>query len=510
MLLADLIREMPEARLIGDPQSTFTGVAYDSRAVASGAIFVAVQGMKADGHKYLAEAAAGGASSLVVQRDHESSLKAVLADLRLPALVVPDTRAALALIAAALYGHPARRLGMIGVTGTDGKTSVSHLIEHILTGSGLLTGLITTAECRIGSHLLADTGRFTTPEAPELQAMLAEMAQAGCQWAVVEATSHGLALNRLDACEFDIAAATVIGRDHLGFHGSLDAYVGAKARLFEMLGDTNDKGIIRTGVINADDPWCERFRGAAASRVVTYGLGDLADVRAEAVVETAWGSQFRLATSVGSATVEITKPGLFSVSNALAACGVCLAAGLDLSDIVRGIATWPGAPGRMEVIDEGQPFTVVVDFAHAPEALERVLNALRGSSRGRIIVVFGCLGEREHERRSGMGLVAAAKADYSIVTDDNPYTEDRDGIIGQIVSGLEAAGRRRGHDFEVVPDRRSAIAQGLAMAVDGDVVLLAGKGHETFVHLADAGYECDDRVVARAVLKDLMGLRTAT
>jgi UDP-N-acetylmuramoyl-L-alanyl-D-glutamate--2,6-diaminopimelate ligase len=505
-----MARELTGSTLIGNPDTEVNGVVCDSRVVLPGTLFVAVEGLKFDGHLYLAQAAQLGAAAVVVQSDHEPTVRQTLVDLGLPALVVPNSRAALAITAAAVHGHPARSLGMIGVTGTDGKTSLCHLVDHIISRAGLICGLITTAECRIGTRHLLDTGRFTTPEAPELQAMLRDIADSGCQWAVVEATSHGLALNRLDGCEFDIAAVTVIGRDHLEFHGSLEAYVAAKGRLFEMLAESVDKGVAKTAVLNADDEWSSSLRRHARSAIVSYGLTESADVRAENLRVSAWGSLVRLVTPAGSIEVEVTRPGAFSVSNAMAASAVCLAAGVTLPDIAAGIASWPGAPGRLERIDEGQPFTVVVDFAHAPEALARVLDVLRDSCKGRVIAVFGCIGERERERRAGMGAVAAAKADYTMVTDDNPYSEDSARVIQEIVTGLEASGRRRGHDFEVVPDRRSAIAQALAMAVDGDVVLLAGKGHETFVHVGDGGYECDDRVVARRVLKELAGSRTAS
>jgi UDP-N-acetylmuramoyl-L-alanyl-D-glutamate--2,6-diaminopimelate ligase len=496
---------LPGAELFGDGSVTVQDVVYDSRRVRPGSLFVAVAGQKSDGHAFLEQARSLGAAAVVVQSDRAVAA----AGLDLPALVVPDSRAALASIAAALNGHPARRLGMIGVTGTDGKTTVCHLVDHILSVAGERAALITTAECRIGERPLMDTGRFTTPEAPELQAMLRVAVDTGCGWAVVEATSHGLALHRLDSCEFDIAASTVISSDHLDFHGSVEAYVKAKARLFEMLDTATDKGVPKTAVLNADDPVTETLRKATKASVLTYGLAESADVRATEVEQVGWGSRVQVETSVGRAEITVPKPGPFMVSTALAATGISLAAGLDLEAVARAIESWRGAPGRMEVVDEGQPFKVVVDFAHAPGSLERVLDVLRAGSRGRIIAVFGCIGERERDRRAAMGAVAAANADYTIVTDDNPYTEDRDAIIRDIVSGLEGAGKRRGHDFDVVRDRREAIAQALGMAVDEDVVLLAGKGHETTVHLGDEVYECDDRVVAADEVRRLTGSRAS-
>jgi UDP-N-acetylmuramoyl-L-alanyl-D-glutamate--2,6-diaminopimelate ligase len=505
MLLTEVLSELPGAHLEGDGDVAIDAVVYDSRKISPGSIFVAIPGQHSDGHSFLGQAQWAGASALAVQADHTESAAPVLRAQTLPYLVVPDTRAALARIAAALHHYPARELWMIGVTGTDGKTTVCHLVDHILAGAGQPAGLITTAECRVGGQALMDTGRFTTPEAPELQAMLRRVADAGYRWAVVEATSHGLALNRLDCCEFDIAASTVITSDHLEFHGTVQEYVRAKSRLFSMLDDSVDKGVRKTAVVNADDPWSIELRRASRANVNSYGIENTADVTAAAIKSQAWSTRFEMQTPVGAVEVSLDRPGLFLVSAALAATAICLAAGVDLGEIAAGIRSWPGAPGRMQCVEEGQPFKVVVDFAHAPQSLERVLGVLRASSRGRIIAVFGCVGERERDRRAAMGEVAARMADYTIVTDDNPYSEDRDVILRQIVSGLEGAGRRRGHDFEVVPDRRKAIAQALAMAVDEDVVLLAGKGHETEVHLGNDSYPCDDRAVAAAELRRLVG-----
>ncbi len=506
MNLSQLLAEISQAELRGDGSVTITSVCYDSRQAGPGAIFVAVPGLQADGHDYIAQALDAGAAAVVVQADREERWRPTLAGV-VPALVVPDTRAALAEVAAALHGHPARRLRVVGVTGTDGKTSLAHLIAHVLETAGHKIGLVSTAGCRSGQAPLPDTGRFTTPEAPHLQSMLSQMLADGCRWAVVEATSHGLSLHRLDSCEFDIAAITNVGMDHIGFHGSAAQYLAAKGQLFAMLDRSLAKDVEKAAVLNADDPSHEYLVGRSAALPVTYGLRSQADVSAAEVVPEGWGSRFLLRTPVGEAGARIGRPGLFNVANALAAAAVGLAAGLDLDAVVRGLDTWPGAPGRMELIDEGQPFTVVVDFAHAPDSLRRALQLLRARSRGRLIAVFGCIGEREEERRLPMGRVAAEDADYTIVTDDNPYSEDRDGIGAEIATGLRAAGKREGHDFALIPDRRQAIAQALAMAVDEDVVLLAGQGHEGEVFLADSSYECDDRKVARSVLRQLLAGR---
>ena len=503
MILRELAAQLPGAKIIGSGDIGFDAIEYDSRRVRPGALFVAVPGFRVDGHDFARQAVAAGAAALLVQADRRTDWAA----LDLPGVVVPDTRTALAAAAGALFDWPARQLIVIGVTGTDGKTSLSHLIAHVLESAGERVGLMSTAENRAAGRALADSDRFTTPEAPQVQGMLAQTVEAGCRYAVLEATSHGLALHRLDGCEFDLAVMTNVGSDHVDFHPSREEYLAAKGRLFEMLDSALDKGVVKTAVLNADDPAHRYFQSLTAARIATYGRGTEADVSGTDVRPEGWGTRCRLRTPAGEADIRLVRPGAFNVANALAGTAAGLALGLELPTIVRGLESWPGAPGRMERVDEGQPFSVVVDFAHAPESLRRVLEELRAGSRGRIIAVFGCIGERDKQRRYAMGQVAAELADYTYVTDDNPYSEDRDAIIAEIARGLREAGRKEGHDFAPVPDRPEAIAQALAMAVDEDVVLLAGKGHEREVHLAGGSYACDDREVARRVLRELFPAR---
>ncbi len=499
MRLNDLAAHLPAAELFGSAEAQFNAVEYDSRRVKPGALFVAVPGDRHDGHDYLAQAVEAGAAAVLVQADRRSKW----AELGVPGLAVPDSRKALAEAAAAFLGRPAQKLTVVGVTGTDGKTSLCHLITHLLQSAGESAGLMSTAENRAGGRLLADSGRFTTPEPPEVQSLLAQMVEAGCRYAVLEATSHGLAQHRLDGCEFDLAVMTNVGSDHMDFHRSREGYLAAKGRLFQMLDEASEKRVARTAILNADDPAHSYFRSLTRTRVVTYGLDAAADVSAVDLRPEGWGARFRLRTPAGETDVRLGRPGAFNVANALAATAAGLALGLDLASIAGGLESWPGAPGRMERVDEGQPFDVVVDFAHAPDSLERVLRELRAGRRGRVIAVFGCIGERDRERRYAMGRVAAELADYTYVTDDNPYSEDRDAILAEIARGLHDAGRREEHDFAVVPDRREAIAQALAMAVDEDVVLLTGKGPEREVVMAGGSYDCHDGEVARRVLREL-------
>ena len=503
MLLSELAR-LTGAVLIGDGEVEVAAIEQDSRQARPGALFVAVPGLTVDGHAYLARALDAGAQAVAVQEDREALWRPLIEGGGADLLVLPDTRRGLAQLAAAFHGYPATRLKVIGVTGTDGKTSLCHLLAHVFDAVGRRAGLISTVECRIGDELLHDTGRFTTPESPAVQAMLAQMADAGCEWAVIEATSHGLALNRVDECEYDIAVLTNLSRDHIDFHGTDEDYRAAKARLFQMLDESTDKGVAKTAVLNADDSSAAFFGGQTKARALTYATAAAADVRATSVAADARGADVSVDAEGRRLDLRVPRPGPFNVHNALAALAAASAAGLDLEAAARAIESWPGAPGRMEIIDEGQPFTALVDFAHAPASLQAVLEHLRATVGGRIIAVFGSIGERDRERRAGMAAVAAEFADYSIITDDNPYTEDRDAIIADIANAMRTAGKREGHDFAVVPDRREAIAQALAMAVDEDAVLLAGKGHERTVHLGDNQYECHDPTVVRAALRSIL------
>ncbi|MEO6197682.1 MAG: UDP-N-acetylmuramoyl-L-alanyl-D-glutamate--2,6-diaminopimelate ligase [Dehalococcoidia bacterium] len=502
MLLKDLARAV-DGRLIGDGDIEISSIEHDSRSVTSGALFVAVPGFTVDGHAYLGRAAENGSPAVVVQEDRKGMWKALVEGAGVDLLVLKNTRRGMAQLAAALHGYPARKLNVIGITGTDGKTSLAHLVAHVFTSSGKKAGLISTAECRIGNETLADTGRFTTPESPQVQSMLAQMVAARCDWAVIEATSHGLALHRVDECEYDIATFTNLGVDHIDFHGGEDEYRASKGRLFQMLDESIDKGVPKTAVLNADDQAFDYMQSLTAAKVATYGIDRPADFHATGLQPDGQGTRFRASTPRATAEVFMPMPGRFNVYNALAALAIGSAAKLPLDAVTRAIASWPGAPGRTEFISQGQPFTVLVDFAHAPDSLRRVLRMLRESVHGRVIAAFGCIGERDKVRRPGMARVAAELADYTFITDDNPYTEDRDAILTDIASEMRAVGKRDGHDFSVVPDRREAIAQALSMAVDEDAVLLAGKGHEREVHLKDSVYECDDREVARRVLREM-------
>ncbi|MCS7276818.1 MAG: UDP-N-acetylmuramoyl-L-alanyl-D-glutamate--2,6-diaminopimelate ligase [Dehalococcoidia bacterium] len=503
--LSELAAHLPEARLLG-ADVPVRGIAWDSRLVTPGDLFVAVPGLRHDGHDFLQDAMSRGAVALAVQADRRERWSPLLDGGKATLLEVPDSRRALSRLAAAFHGFPARRLTVIGVTGTDGKSSLVHLLSHVLGRAGGRAGFLGTIGWGTDGRVEGGGDGRTTPEAPQVQAALARMVASGCRYAVVECTSHGLALYRVEDCEPDVGVITNLGRDHLDFHGSFEAYREAKGRLFRLLDSSADKGVPKAAVLNADDPSCDYFRSLTAARSISYGLRTPADVVAHDLRPEGWGTRFRLEVSGQQRDVHVSRPGDFNVANALAAVAVGLALGLTLDSLVEAVMSWPGAPGRLETIDEGQPFLVVVDYAHGPDSLRRVLELLRARARGRVIALFGCIGGRERERRFPMGQVAGQLADYVVLTDDNPYDEDRLDILREVAAGLEAVGRRQGHDYVIVPDRREAIAHALAMASDDDAVLLAGRGHETIVYLADGPYECDDREVARQALRSLYGL----
>jgi UDP-N-acetylmuramoyl-L-alanyl-D-glutamate--2,6-diaminopimelate ligase len=502
-----------EAEVVGDLPASLTAVCYDSRRAEPGCLFVAVPGAtprSRDGHEFIAEALAQGAAVLVVQADHRPAWERLAESGRVPLVVVPDSRRALAPLAAAFHGWPARRLRVVGVTGTDGKTTTVHLVAAVLEAAGRRCALLSSAELRSGGRARVNATHMTTLEAPEIQAFLAEALEAGDQWAVLEASSHGLALHRVDACEFDVAVFTTLGRDHLDFHGSLEEYRAAKGRLFRLLEEATDKGVPKTAVLNADDPASDYFRRLTTASVVTYGLEAPADVTAHDVHAGGLAMFFELVGPFGAVPVKTRLAGRYNVYNCLAAAAVGLSQGLSAEEVKRGLEGVSGVPGRMELIDAGQPFSVVVDIASTPQALTNVLAVLRGGclpvgqpGRGRLWAVFGCAGERDPGRRDGMGRVAGRLADFVVLTNEDPRTEDADAIIEAIAAGLRESGRREGDDFVRIPDRRQAIAYAFERAGDGDIVLLAGKGSEQTMVFGDQHVPWDERAVARELLEGI-------
>jgi len=461
-----------------------TAISADSRSIRPGSLFVAVPGDHVDGHDYLASAAGAGAVAAIVERP--------IADVAIAQLVVDRSRAALASAAGWWYGDPSRELGVVGITGTDGKTTTSFLAAAALDAGGHRSGLVGTVELRIGGEAEPTPEHQTTPEAPELQRLLRAMADGGDQVAIVETTSHGLALERVAGIAYDVAVFTNLTHEHLELHGSFEAYRAAKLSLFERLASRGPAktgagvalGWPRLAVINRDDPSADLFAAVAreaGARVVTYGAEPGADVRAERIEEDRHRLSVAYAAPSGASRISLQLAGRFNVHNALAVVALGEGLGLDPAAVRAGLEGVTGVPGRMERIERGQPFTVIVDYAHSPASLETVLDLLApvaAAGGGGLVAVFGSAGERDRDKRSMMGRIAGDRCRLVIATDEDPRGEDRLAIIEAIGRGAEAAGKRQGRDLLLIPDRRAAIAAALDQAGPGDVVLFAGKGHE--------------------------------
>lgn len=506
-LLSDMLGGVPVVRAAGPLDLPITDLAYDSRQARPGGLFVAVRGYHVDGHDYVEQALARGAAAVVVDARHWQGPDPAGATL----VAVENSRTALAPLAAARYGHPGLRLRVAGITGTKGKSTTTDLTAQALDG-GLRSGMISTVEFKVGERRWANKTRQSTPEAPEVQAMLAEMADAGCEVAVVEATSHALSAswNRLGGCLFDVAVFLNIGHEHLDYHGSFEQYRADKARLFELLGEAPPGRELpahkreKWAIANADDPNCDYFLDAApaAARRLTFGRGPRADVRAEAVHSGPAGSLLRVASPWGEAELELALPGPFNVGNALAALCVALSQGVALDRAVAALAAARAPRGRMQPVGLGQPFDVIVDYAHNPDSFEQVLGMLRPLVAGRIIAVFGSAGERDVAKRPIQGEIAARYCDLLVLTDEDPRGEDRQAIIDQIAAGAERAGKRAGSGYLSIPDRAAAVRAAVAAAEPGDLVLLLGKGHEGNIIYADHSLPWDEAAEAAAALRE--------
>ena len=495
MRLADLARGAG-AVLDGSGEVEITGIAYDSRRAGPGDLFVAVAGIHVDGHNYLGEAVAGGAAAVAIER-------AVDIPPGIPVLRMPATRIGLAELSAEFHGRPSRRLKLAGVTGTDGKTTVTHMAEHVLQASGIVAGAMSTVAFKVSGREVDNVSGQTTTEAPEVQAWLARMVEGGAACAVIETTSHALVQERVRACDFDVAAFTNVGHDHLDYHSTWDDYLEAKARLIDLTAAAADKGIEKTAILNRDDVSYERLARRSISRRWTYGMTTAADLHPLELAITGSGSRFRMKTPLGDTEVALNVPAKFNIYNALCAAGVCLAFGVEVEDIGRGLAGFEGVRGRLEPVDLGQDFRVYIDFAHAAGSLASALAELRPFTRGRLIVVFGSTARSDHDR-PGMGRAAAEFSDFFIITTDDPLSEDPVEIARDVQSG--AAGKAPGRDYEVVIDRRAAIRRAIEIAQPGDTVLLAGKGHERSMRTARGSEPWDERTEAEAAIKERLAV----
>jgi len=509
--ISELVVHLPEVVSVYYPgkstnEVVISGIALDSRQVEPGQIFVALKGSNTDGHLYILAALEKGAAAVMGTQ--------LMERLPVPYIQVHDSRLALAYLSAAYHGFPARRLTVIGVTGTDGKTTTAHLIHHILQSAGWASGLITTVHAQIGDIIL-DTGfHVTTPEAPQVQALLARMVDSGLTHVILEATSHGLAQHRVSACEFDLGVVTNVTHEHLDFHCSYQAYLAAKARLFKSLAETGpkDHGNVRCAVLNYDDSSFRKLKTiisplASRIRLATYGISQAALFHATSVQASPRGIDF-IAVGPGFRTpVHCQLVGIHNVMNCLAAITVTVGGlGIEMATARQGIASLAGIPGRMERIDEGQDFLAYVDFAHTPNALKMALETARRITSGRVIAVFGSAGLRDRAKRRLMAEVSAELADLTVFTAEDPRTESIADILAEMASGFESRGGVEGKTGWRIPDRREALRFAVALAHAGDIVIALGKGHEQSMCYGETEYPWDDRVALKAALSERMGI----
>ena len=451
-----------------------TGVSCDSREMEKDSVFVAIPGNRCDGGDYALEALKRGAAAVACQgKPPENLLRGA------PLILVPDARKALAHLACNWYGNPAKSLKLIGVTGTNGKTTTTYLIKHILEATGEKTGLIGTVENRAGEERFP--ARRTTPNALEIQKILGKMVTNRCKFGVMEVSSHALLQDRTENILFTVGVFTNLTEDHLDYHKTMEHYCDAKAKLFRHC---------RTAACNGDDPWRQRILAGSRCPVLLYGLGEEADLRGEDIRLFSRGVKFTVRENEKRIPLQVGVPGRFSVYNTLGAMAACRLLGISAETCAQALRTFPGVKGRMEVVPTpGKPYTLLIDYAHTPDALENVLQTARGFTRGRVIAVFGCGGDRDKTKRPVMGEIAASLSDLVILTSDNPRTEDPEAILDQV-----AAGFPRGFaDYHREPDRRAAIALALSLGRAGDVILLAGKGHETYQEIGKNRLPLDER-----------------
>lgn len=481
--LASLLNLLPEVKILGSAEKIITDITADSRTVQAGSLFIALRGATVDGHKFLPMAAAKGAVAALVEEVPQEPPEGVTL------LVVPDTRAAMELITPYFYDYPGKRLRMVGVTGTNGKTTTTNIIRLILRKAGHKVGLIGTINIMIEDE--ETVSHNTTPDVVDLQKTLYAMVCAGCDYCVMEVSSHALALKRVAGIEYDCAVLTNITQDHLDFHKTMENYRDAKSLLFEHLTDGNKQN--KNAVFNMDDPSSAVIKARTKAKAWTYGKGEENDIHPLSFTVAPKHMQLALATPVGEMDLELKITGEFNVYNVMSAVGAMLAEGISKETIVAVLDGFDGVPGRFQLVEAGQPYTVIVDYAHTPDGLENVLHTARSITRGKLWVVFGCGGDRDNKKRPIMGGLALELADKVVVTSDNPRTEDPERIIDEIFTALQNV--PEGKEVFRLSDRREAINFALANAAAEDVILIAGKGHENYQILKDRTIHFDDKEV---------------
>lgn len=488
--LSKLLRAVKVLSLKGDTDVRVRGLAYHSGSVEPGFVFFCLGGSKSDGHEYIPDAENAGAAAVVMEQDREVK--------RAVKIVVPNVRLAMSAMSEAFFASPSRKLRLVGVTGTNGKTSTTHLLEAILSAQGYKTGLIGTIKYKIGNETMPVLA--TTPEAPDLQRMLCQMVNKGVSHAVMEVSSHALELGRVSGCDFDTAVVTNVAEDHLDFHENFERYLAAKGKLFSQLGGSFFKGSLpRFAVLNGDDRHFHYFSRQTTVQYISYGTGESVHVRARDIEVNSEGVRYRVVSPWGEEQFSLRLAGNFSVYNALAATTAALVEGIALPRIKEALESQHGVPGRFERVDLGQDFLVIVDYAHTPDGLEKVLQTAREFAMGKIITIFGCGGERDRGKRPIMGSVAGQYSDYCILTSDNPRGEDPWQIIHEVEGGLKEK-KGFGSGYAVQPNRYEAIKLGIDLARPGDIVIIAGKGHESCQVFSDYTISFNDREVASEII----------
>ena len=458
-----------------------TSVTYDSRKVKDGSVFVCIKGFETDGHKYAKTAVENGAAVVVAQDK---------IDVGVPVVYVENSRRVMAELACTFYGNPSEQFSLVGITGTNGKTTITYLIKSILETAGKRVGVIGTNQNIIGDKvLLTKSTTPTTPNALELQQLFTEMVHYGAEYVVMEVSSHALDLDRVHGCNFDVGVFTNLTQDHLDFHKTMENYLNAKAKLF---------GLSKKGVVNFDDDGGKKIvNDAKCPDILKTGLEAGCDLRAENIKITARGSQFDMVYNGKKYPAMVRIPGQFSVYNAICAAGAALQLGIDIDTVIKGLESATGVVGRVEIVPTDTDYTVIIDYAHTPDGLENIIRCVKGFAEGRVITLFGCGGDRDNSKRSVMGEISGQLSDFSIITSDNPRTEDPDGIIDEIEAGM----KKTDGEYIRITDRRKAIAYALDTAKAGDVIVLAGKGQETYQIIGKEKFDFDERIEVYKHLK---------
>jgi len=461
-----------------------TSIENDNRKVQKGSLFICIKGYTVDGHDFAASAINNGAVAILAERP---------LDLDVPVIVVNDTTRAMAVLANAFYGQPTKKLHLIGITGTNGKTTTSHLIEKIFADAGKKTGLIGTMYTKIANETIET--KNTTPESLTLQKTFQQMVEAGVGLAVMEVSSHALDLGRVHGCDYDVAVFTNLSQDHLDYHKTMEEYKRAKSLLFAQLGNTFDNHKPKFAVLNADDPASEMYCRSTAAHVITYGIDRSADLQAKNIQMTPKGTNFDLVIDGAIYPIQMQLIGKFSVYNVLASISTALVSGIGVMDIIHSIESVEGVAGRFELVHAGQDFTVIVDYAHTPDSLENVLRTIQHFATKRVFVIVGCGGDRDRSKRPLMAQIACSMATNPIFTSDNPRSEDPLAILKDMEAGVQ------GKTYQVIPDRKEAIYTAVNQAAAGDVILIAGKGHETYQIIGSVVHDFDDRLVASEAIE---------